>query len=333
MGRDLQGTVTTVTTVTTQAEPPLERELSELHLRYEQAKRGEGASPATLVCYGERLRLFYRYLLEHAEELSVKSVSNVTHEHLIGYRDHLLTRPRLWGEGLLSATSVAHHVNALKSFFAFLGEAGVLLLDPCRALKRPRKARRLPRDIPSPAQMKRLLHVARARKTRVGVRDAAILELFYSSALRNSELCHLTLADYDAERGLVFVRQGKGGKDRVVPVARKAREALAAYLPTRPTRTEAEGLFLTRLGRPLNPPLVRFLTKNAARRVGLSRRLVPHTLRHACATHLLKGHADIRHIQALLGHASLQTTELYTKVDTTDLKRVLQRCHPREKKE
>ena len=314
----------------------LAQALQELHERFDRAQRGEGLAAWTLRGRAQHLTLFFRYLAE--TEKNVASLADVTSEVLLRYRDHLLTREKQGGSsarGLLAAGSVAGHVFSLKRFFAFLTEAGEVLVDPARALKPPRLPRRLPRNVPSPSQMKRLLSVARSSARPLGPRDVAILELLYGTGLRNAELCSLSVSDYDAAQGIVFVKKGKGGKDRVVPVGQKAREALERYLamPKAPDRPESS-LFFTASGTPLTPETVRQLLTRVVRRAGLfkkSHHVTPHSLRHACATHLLKGHADIRHIQVLLGHASLKTTEIYTRVDTSDLARVLRRCHPRER--
>ncbi len=312
-------------------------ELDELLGRFERARLGEGDSPSTLRNYRRFLTAFFRYLSQKNRERLVPwpSVRDVASQDVLSYRDHLLTRPKENGRGQLQVSSAANHLSALKCFFQFLLKAEELLVDPCCMLKLPRRPRRLPRNIPTVGQMKRLVTVTREGKRHVDLRDAAIVELFYGTGLRNAELCGLLCSDYDAGQGLVFVRKGKGGKDRVVPVGKKAREGVERYLLSRgPLQNERDApLFLTTRGTPVTPHAIRQLVGRLTRRAGLGKkRFTPHTLRHACATHLLKGKADIRHIQVLLGHSSLQTTQLYTHLDTADLKRVLSRCHPREKK-
>ena len=309
--------------------------LEELLERFLLAKRGEGGSPETLTNYRQKLRELFRYLAEERVPV-IARVSDVTTEHLIGYRDSLLSREKKRGEGFLSVNSVWAHVGAIRRFFEFLASSDEILLDPARYLKGPRKPRHLPRDVPTIWQMRRLLTARKRRRFPHAVRDRAILEVLYGTGLRNSELCNLELSDYSAEKDVLFVRHGKGGKDRVVPVGQKAREALERYLWQK--RATARGrerarIFLTQYGTPITTEAVRDLVERAGKRAGLKQRVRPHSLRHACATHLLKGQADIRSIQALLGHASLSTTEIYTRVDTTDLKRVLRRCHPREQKQ
>lgn len=301
--------------------------------RFLRAKAAEGDSPHTLLALRRSLKDLFVFL---AALPGVRTLADVTAEHLIAYRDQLLTRgkrptcPEATAAGLLAASSVRQHLWAIKSLFRFLEEREEVV-DPSRTLKAPRLPRRLPRDVPSVGEMRRLLRRAASREHFLASRDAAILELLYGTGLRNAELCGLLHEDYEESARVLFVRNGKGGKDRVLPVGEKAVQALARYLRERPAgETSREPLFLTRRGTRLRPAYVRALVKRAAKRTGLPKRVTPHSLRHACATHLLKGHADIRKIQVLLGHASLSTTEIYTRVDTSDLKRVLTRCHPRE---
>src|SRR5213075_1884701 len=181
------------------------------------------------------------------------------------------------------------HVTTLRLFFGFLVENNILPLDPSRGLKPPRLPQKLPRNIPSSGQMRRLLSVAKRDSMPLRLRDAAIIEVLYGTGLRNAELCALKLHDYDPAQRIVFVRKGKGGKDRVVPVGHKAAEALDRYLAIRKTNVDGESLFLTAARTPLTTATVRQLLTRLLARAGLlveRRRITPHTLRHACATHL-----------------------------------------------
>jgi len=363
-------------------------ELDELLFRFERAKRGEGNAPGTLETTSRSLRELFRFLV-HDVAPAPRSVVDVTAAHLLAYRDLLMTREKrtpgvqglkasaaaderreaVEGSCLLSASTVTVHVVAMRRFFDFLTLADVLLVNPARHIKPPRVPRHLPRNVPSVMEMRKLLS-ARGRKRPLAVRDQAILELFYGTGLRTAELCHLLLTDFEADRGILFVRHGKGGKDRVVPVGEKAAQALLQYLVlrrkapasaappiARPTRARARcdggpgqrrrfemgpplpaawystapQLFVNQFGRPMTGDAIKDVVATAVKRARLKRHVSPHALRHAFATHLLQGRADIRHIQTLLGHSSLRTTEIYTKVDTTDLARVLKRCHPRER--
>lgn len=161
-------------------------------------------------------------------------------------------------------------------------------------------------------------------------RERAVLETLYGTGLRASELCRLRLEDVDLQERLVFVRQGKGQKDRLVPFGPRAGAAILAYL--RECRPAKSGpLFLTSTGRRHTRGLLGLLVAGAGRRAGLTRLASPHRLRHSYATHLLRNGADIRHIQALLGHASLASTQVYLGLDVGDLARMLEKSHPWER--
>jgi integrase/recombinase XerD len=166
----------------------------------------------------------------------------------------------------------------------------------------------------------------------LGKRDRAALETLYGTGIRRGECVRLDLTDLDLGQGVLLVRDGKGRKDRFVPVAGRAALALDLYLRERPALVSdpREGaLFLSRFGRRLGKVGLAALVARHALAARVSAH--PHALRHACATHLLKGGADVRHVQELLGHKSLQTTALYTRVGVEDLRQVLARCHPRER--
>ncbi len=161
------------------------------------------------------------------------------------------------------------------------------------------------------------------------VRTRAILELLYGTGLRAQELVSLDLVDVNLQAQLLTVREGKGRKARLVPFGRKVKEALRAYLRERAAREGA--LFLTRSGRRLVRSALGDLVRQAGDRAGLRRPVSPHRLRHSFATHLLRNGADVRHIQRLLGHASLGSTQVYLGLDVADLARMIERSHPRER--
>jgi site-specific recombinase XerD len=168
-----------------------------------------------------------------------------------------------------------------------------------------------------------------------GKRDRALLELLYGTAIRVGECERLDLKDLDLLRGHLTIRSGKGRKDRVVPVVGRAAAAIDVYLSEgRPelVKDPREGaLFITNRGTRLNVKRIQDLVRTNAKAAGIDVRVTPHTLRHGCATHLLQGGADVRHVQKLLGHSSVQTTATYTHVDTKDLARVMAKAHPRER--
>jgi site-specific recombinase XerD len=217
------------------------------------------------------------------------------------------------GRDRLAAATIARRLAAARACLRFtFGPAGV----PDAALA-PRRTRRLP-DAPKPAEIEELLDVVDGSEP-LDLRNRALLELLYSAGLRSAEAVGLDLADVDFESEAVHVR-GKGGKERVVPLGEEAAHRLSRYLlDGRPAlaRGAVNAVFLSARGRRLDTSTVRRLLRH------------PHRLRHAFATHLLEGGADLRVIQELLGHASLSTTQVYSHVDARRLRRVYDRSHPR----
>ncbi len=224
-------------------------------------------------------------------------------------------------------------LEILRGFFAYLLSRKLILLDPTREIALPR-ADSLPRSVPSEAQARRLMN-APDRQGPLGLRDRAILELLYGSALRASELRAVRLTDLDLERRTLFVRLGKGGKDRTVPLSGRSVLALGAYLaearPRLVKRAHELALFLSQEGTPLGKSILQARVKRYVEEARLPAGTCLHSLRHACATHLLQGGANLRHVQAILGHAHLQSTAVYTRVNVRDLAQVLERAHPRER--
>lgn len=194
---------------------------------------------------------------------------------------------------------------------------------------------KLPRVVLSRLQARRLIE-APSPFTPVGKRDRALLELLYGTGLRVSECARLELRDVDLGRGTLFVRQGKGKKDRIVPFAGQAAAALDLYLREgRPafTRTaRQQALFLSSSsGKAMGAGSIQLVVRAHARDAGLKVPVTPHVLRHTYATHLIQGGADVRHVQKLLGHACLESTTIYTRVFPKDLAKMVEKAHPRER--
>lgn len=290
-----------------------------------------GFSKETLRAYRFRLSRFEKYLAQSHPK--VKTASEVTQEIVSSFQLFLCKLEKSRGGTLSFATQHAL-LTALKSLFAFLVAEGLVLVDPTRNLAMPKLGKHLPQGLLSPKEI-RLLFRQPDLTTFIGLRDRAILETLYSTGLRNSELRNLKVEDVDLERGYVTVLKGKGGKDRVVPVGKVARHFLSEYLArARPKmlREDADQtLFLSMQKRTLARNTVEDVVRRYAKAAGFKRRVFPHGIRHTCATAMLKGKADIRYIQEMLGHASLSSTEIYTHVSIGDLKRVHRECHPREK--
>ncbi len=230
-----------------------------------------------------------------------------------------------------SPRSLARATSALRGFFRFLAAEGILPADPTAELRNPRRWTVLPKVL-SAEEVKRLIDAPDV-ETRKGLRDRAMLELLYACGLRVSELASMPLSSLRLADGFVVVR-GKGSKERVVPIADASARWVARYL--KDVRAKLRGaassrwLFPGSKGRPVTRQTVFLSLKAAARRAGLPPAAVsPHVLRHAFATHLVDGDADLRAVQMMLGHADIATTEIYTHVSRSRIRRVYDRTHPR----
>jgi integrase/recombinase XerC len=293
-----------------------------------------GASPHTREAYGRDLARFRAFLRRESYPEDVRAVD------ARAIRAYLAALHRAG----MARTSAARHLASLRSFFRFLCRRGVLDANPARAVAAPLQARPIARHL-TVDEVDHLLAAVAPRDAR-GLRDRAIFELFYAGGLRIAELTGLDLDDVDPRQGLVRVR-GKGNKERIVPVGRRALAALAAYLDGRQAlalpgrrgarrgRAAATGIpdpgavFLNGRGGRITPraiqqTLVRYLAV-----AGLGRKITPHGLRHSVATHLLDAGADLRAIQEFLGHARLSTTQRYTHVGIGALMQVYDKAHPR----
>lgn len=218
----------------------------------------------------------------------------------------------------------------LKIFFRWMSSEEYIEMDPAEPLEAAKPGRKLPATLSSDVIEKWLEGIPLER--RLGRRDKAILELFYSSGLRLAELCAARLEWLDEEEGFLRVR-GKGQKVRVVRVGRRALEAISDYLrnerPELVSRQTSSHIFLSVRGGPLTPERIRQIVKERAKLAGIDSKVYPHLLRHSFATHLLEGGADLRVIQELLGHADISTTQIYTHVSSKGLRDAHRKFHPR----
>lgn len=254
---------------------------------------------------------------------SLKSAREITIDHIT---DYLADRKRAG----LAASSIKLIVVALKIFYRFLLAKGTVRGDPTETLSLPRIERYLPETL-NELQVEQLLE-AMDTNAPLGLRDRAMIELLYASGLRISELANARLENFNAEERILRVI-GKGNKTRLVPVGRKACEALAAYLsaerPKLVSRRTGNEIFLSTRGTKMTTVRVWQIVKKRARNSGLEANVYPHLLRHSFATHLLGNGADLRIIQEMLGHADISTTQVYTHVDQQRLKAVHRKFHPR----
>jgi integrase/recombinase XerD len=276
--------------------------------------------------YPGHVRTFLSWL--NSRGLDLHDVKN---EDLDAYQTALYARRKTDGKPY-STGAHANRLTSIKSFFRFLYRRGFVLTDPAATLPMPRLEQRLPRVILTKQEAERILETP-DRKTPLGLRDRAILEVLYGTGIRASELVKLAVEDVDTEERLLRVVLGKGKRDRVVPLTRTAARAVERYLvegrPKLVGRARSSILFVGVEGGQLQRGRLSTIVKEWAKEAHVRKPVTCHTFRHSVATHLLKGRADIRHIQRLLGHRSLSTTERYTRVEVSDLKEVIARAHPR----
>jgi integrase/recombinase XerD len=266
-------------------------------------------------------------------ERDVSGITAVMKSHVADYQTHLYEQINRNGEPL-GPRYQNHVLGIVKSFFCFLRESDYLASDPSRDVAYAKTPKRLPRSILSGPEAKKVIHAPNT-KTALGYRDRTILEVLYSTGIRRHELVNLTLPDVDYQEGFVRINNGKGSKDRVVPIGKIACRYIENYVKqVRPMLVKdptENHLFLSILGHSPCFSTIGEIVKKHTRKAKIKKTVTPHTFRHTCATHMLRNKANIRHLQELLGHASLESTQVYAHVSITDLKEVHSKCHPREK--
>jgi integrase/recombinase XerD len=324
----------------TSSAPCVERLLS----RYLRQRRAEGLARGTLAYR----RLYLEHFLSWLQAEGIDDLRSVTPAHARAYA-LALTRHRYRSgkaEGVelrpLKPRTRMTRLLIVRDFFRFLVKSRVVLADPTASLRIAFGKKPLPKHVLSERDVGKLL-AAPDLSTPIGLRDRAILALLYGSGLRRAEVSSLDLYDVDLTEGTVYVRRGKGGKPRLVPLGETAAKDLRAYLTKgrpelaeghRTPRTRALFVSVGSAGRynqggRLGPDGISLIVRRVSENAKLPRRVMAHALRHAFATHLLRAGADLRHIQRLLGHESIVTTETYTHVAIRDLAQVHARSHPR----
>jgi integrase/recombinase XerD len=283
--------------------------------------RTMGYREAGVVLRRKALRRFVAW----ADARGLRSVAALTLPLLERYqRDLFLYRKA--DRNSLAMTSQQLLLVPLKGFFKWLARCGRIPANPAVDLTLPRKPLRLPARVLSVMEVGRVIREADTA-TPWGLRDRALLEILYSTGMRRAELAALTIPDWNRERGSLSIRQGKGGRDRIVPVGMRAATWLGRYLefvrPSLALEPDEGTLFLTDYGEPFLKNRMGYLDWAGIRTPGAC-----HQLRHACATHMLENGADIRYIQVLLGHADLRSTQIYTQVSIIKLKEVHAATHP-----
>lgn len=296
---------------------------------YLNASAAEGRSPHTLGGAKYALKGLAAYL----ESIDVLHVEQLDADALQRYRDDLSWRRTKHGTPLL-ARSQAGLLGHLRSFCRWMVGQDWLVSDPSAGIPNPRRPQQLPKAIMKPVEVQSILAQPDTH-TPTGFRDRVILEVLYSSGIRRQEVVRLLVADVDLEQGFLMIREGKNSKDRVVPIGPTVCELLQSYLTgIRPDWIGAKKdrhLFLNRFGHGMHPMAVWQIVRKSRAGAKIEKPVSPHTFRHSCATHMLQAGAQLRHLQELLGHASIETTQIYTRLTISDLKEAHTRYHPREK--
>jgi integrase/recombinase XerD len=293
------------------------KEFIEDFLNYLSVERGLAKN--TLLAYRRDLAKYIDYLLPK----NIKTADKVNREHISNFMFDLKKHD-------MSATSICRNLAAIKMFHRFLVRENLAKEDPTTLVDTPKLWKRIP-SVLTQAEIEAMIAAAAGKKVQQ-LRDAAVLEIFYGSGLRVSELADLKTTSVNAEVG--FVRAiGKGSKERIIPLGKKALEALQKYLLKRSELTKDganDVLFLSRLGRRMSRQSLWAVIKFYARKANIKKTIKPHTLRHTFATHLLEHGADLRSVQEMLGHSDISTTQIYTHVDKERLKSVHKEFHPRK---
>jgi integrase/recombinase XerD len=280
----------------------------------------KGLSSKTIDSYSRDLSRYADFLNQNNIKNLSENDTPILLKHLISLKTHGL-----------SSRSRARHLVALRGFYRFLAEEGVIRKDPSRLVDLPKGILKLP-DVLSYQEVKQILDTPDRAKP-AGIRDSAMIELLYAAGLRVSELVHLHLMDINIEVGFVRVL-GKGSKERIVPIGTHAKKQIDIYLKSARSHflknRLSSFLFLGPGGKPLSRQGFWKILKRHARNAGIARPIKPHTFRHSFASHLLEGGADLRAVQTMLGHADISTTQIYTHVAKEHLKRIHDRFHPRK---
>jgi integrase/recombinase XerD len=281
-----------------------------------------GCSPRTRKTYGNDLMQFVVWMENQKAEC--------TSANLERYQLHLMLRPGV--KGRLTAETRNRHLSELRSFFRYLKKSGQILQNPTTELVNTKERQRLPKAILTVEEVDALL--ALPDDSPLGLRDRAALEVLYGTGIRRIEFTRLQLSDLRLGEGVARI-WGKGNKERLVPLGEMAVQALHGYLKEARGQLQKgprhSSVFVSGVhGGPLSDQEMSRVLHGYQKRAGIEKPVAFHIFRHSVATHLLQRGADLRSIQALLGHAKLDTTAIYTRVDITDLKRTLKNCHPRE---
>jgi integrase/recombinase XerD len=283
----------------------------------------KGASSNTIAAYRNDLEQLADYLKARGDGSRWEKVDRLLIQDFI-----LDLKQRKYAE-----TTVARKVAAIRSFFGFLAAEGILADNPTEGLASPRVGKMLPKAI-TPNEVDELLEQPCKRATPEARRDRAMLELLYATGMRVTELVSLDVVNVSVDGKNPFVRcTGKGAKERMIPIHEQATEALVEYLtearPLLVRNKNEKALFVNRRGERLTRQGFWLILKGYAKAANLREDVTPHTLRHSFATHMLRGGMPLRHVQEMLGHANISTTQVYTHLATEHVREVYEKAHPR----
>ena len=296
--------------------------------RFEEHLRLQNYASRTPYIYG----LEVSYFLEFLSDREVTEPSEIRREDVLAYLVSLQHLRKADGKPIKARTRRSK-TGPVLTFLRYLYEERFILANPGADIRRPKAPDSLPPPLPDEEEVEKLLLTPDTTKPS-GIRDRALLEVLYATALRNAEIRALHIEDVDLHRLELRVRCGKGSKGRQLPLTEPAAAWVEEYLqkvrPLAVKSADEQALFLNSWGRPLTSEMLGKIVRDHAKQAKLSVKVTPHVLRHACPTHMLARRAGIRHLQKFLGHACPSSTERYTRVEVSELREVVLRCHPRE---
>jgi integrase/recombinase XerD len=280
-----------------------------------------GYAKTTIEMYSRNLEFFKNYLLTQ----NLTDLRKVTHKLILDYQEKVMAEP-------ISSASKGIKIRPIKRLFEYLVENNKLLIDPTENIVNFSKNSKKIMPVLSQKEIKRIFEQPDLSND-VHFRNRTILEVMYSTAVRLDELINIKIIDIDLNEKVIMIRKAKGKKQRMVPLGQGAAKYLSDYLKRiRPWFVQAnqneDTLFLTQYGKPLSPSLVRGFLRNYRLSAEIEKNVSPHTFRRTCATHFLQQGADIRYVQELLGHKNLRTTQFYTKIKPSEVKKIHERTHP-----
>jgi integrase/recombinase XerD len=287
-------------------------------------------SKATIRVYRYAIEKFFNYLDTHTK--TDNDLRKITRQIILDYWEYIKSYKK---DGKpYSQSEITKCIRTLVQLFRYLKKQNLILIDPTEGLPQIHTPKALPKNIMTKEEVENILNKPDLT-TLLGFRNRAILETLYSTGIRSSELINLTIYDVDPYMGLIRVIQGKGKKDRVVPIGKAALSYIKEYIskvrPKLQKETRIKNLFISSLGRPVSVNRLGWIVRKYGKEANINKSISPHAFRHTCATEMLKGGSSVSHVQAMLGHAHIKTTQIYTRILPLDLKKVHQKTHPRER--